>query len=109
MANCAQCGRKLPGFAFGKKLCSWCVQHEAAQRGEESEDAVQRVETPPWLRRDYTSRIVTQAIFGINVAVFLGMLFAGVSIIDNPSGQDLVRWGANYGPYTMSGDWWRLL
>jgi len=109
MANCVQCGRKLPGFSFGKKLCSWCVQHEAAQRGEEPDNAVQRVEAPPWLRRDSTSRIVTQAIFGINVAVFLGMLFAGVSIIDNPSGQDLVRWGANYGPYTLSGDWWRLL
>jgi len=53
--------------------------------------------------------IVTQAIFGINVAVFLGMLFAGVSIIDSPSGQDLVNWGANCGPYTLSGQWWRLL
>jgi rhomboid protease GluP len=53
--------------------------------------------------------IVTKAIFGINVAVFLGMLFAGVSMLDNPSGQDLVHWGANYGPYTLSGQWWRLL
>jgi len=53
--------------------------------------------------------IVTQAIFGINVAVFLGMLFAGVSILDNPAGRDLVNWGANFGPYTVSGEWWRLL
>jgi len=109
MANCVQCGRKLPGFSFGKKLCSWCVQHQAAQRGEEGENTVQRVEVAPWLRSDSTSRIVTQAIFGINVAVFLGMLFAGVKILDDPSGQDLVHWGANYGPYTTSGQWWRLL
>jgi len=109
MANCVQCGRKLPGFSFGKKLCSWCVQHEAAQRGEEGENAVQRVEAAPWLRSQSTSRIVTQAIFGMNVAVFLGMLFAGVKILDNPSGQDLVHWGANYGPFTLSGQWWRLL
>jgi len=86
MANCVQCGRKLPGLTFGKRLCSWCVQHEAAKRGEESEDAIQRVEAPPWLRRGSTSMIVTRAIFGINVAVFLGMLFAGVKIIDSPSG-----------------------
>jgi membrane associated rhomboid family serine protease/Tfp pilus assembly protein PilF len=109
MANCIKCGRNLPSFSFGKKVCSWCVQHEAAQRGEDSENAVQRVEAPPWLRRQSTSMVVTQAIFGINVAVFLGMLFAGVAIIDNPSGQDLVHWGANYGPFTLGGQWWRLL
>jgi len=53
--------------------------------------------------------VVTQVLFGINVAVFLGMLLAGVSILDNPSGQDLVHWGANYGPFTLSGQYWRLL
>jgi len=109
MANCIQCGRKLPALTFGRKICQWCVQHEAAQRGEEPDNAVQRVEAAPWLRRQSTSMVVTQALFGINVAVFLGMLFAGVSILDHPSGQDLVHWGANYGPYTVSGQWWRLL
>src|SRR6267378_2047405 len=109
MANCVKCGRNLPSFSFGMKICSWCVQHEAARRGLESENAVQRVETAPWLRRQSTSNVVTKAIFGINVAVFLGMLFAGVSILDSPAGQDLVHWGANFGPYTLSGQWWRLL
>ena len=53
--------------------------------------------------------VVTQAIFGVNVAVFIAMLLAGVSMLDNPAGQDLVHWGANYGPLTVSGQWWRLL
>jgi rhomboid protease GluP len=53
--------------------------------------------------------VVTQAIFGINVAVFVAMLLAGVSMLDNPAGRDLVRWGANFGPLTASGQWWRLL
>jgi membrane associated rhomboid family serine protease/Tfp pilus assembly protein PilF len=109
MANCVKCGRVLPGFSFGKKLCSWCVQHEAAQRGLQPEGAVQRVESPPWLRRQSTSMVVTQVFFGINVAVYLAMLFAGVSMLDNPAGQDLVRWGANFGPLTLSGQYWRLL
>jgi rhomboid protease GluP len=53
--------------------------------------------------------VVTQGIFGINVAVFIAMLLAGVSMLDNPSGADLVHWGANYGPLTVGGQWWRLL
>lgn len=53
---------------------------------------------------------VTQVIFGINVAVFVAMTLAvGVSMLNNPAGQDLVRWGANFGPLTASGQWWRLL
>jgi len=107
MARCVQCGRQLPALSFGRKLCQWCVQHEAAQRGEDS--PVQRVEVAPWMRPQSSSMAVTQAIFGINVAVFIAMTLAGVSMLDNPSGRDLVRWGANFGPLTVSGEWWRLL
>jgi len=107
MAKCVQCGRQLPALSFGKKLCQWCVQHEAAQRGEDS--PIQRVEPAPWMRSQSSSMAVTQAIFGINVAVFIAMMLAGVSMLDNPSGRDLVRWGANFGPLTVSGQWWRLL
>jgi rhomboid protease GluP len=107
MANCVQCGRQLPGLSFGKKLCQWCVQNEAAKRGEDI--PIQRVEPVPWMRQQSSSMAVTQAIFGINVAVFIAMTLAGVSMLDNPGGQDLVRWGANFGPLTISGQWWRLL
>jgi len=111
MANCIQCGRKLPALTFGRKICQWCVQHEAAQRGEEPENAVQRVEAAPWLRRQSTSMAVTQGIFGINVAVFVAMTMAvGVSVLGDPAWNGLAaRLGANYGPLTMSGQWWRLL
>jgi membrane associated rhomboid family serine protease/Tfp pilus assembly protein PilF len=106
MANCVQCGRQLPALSFGRK-CQWCKQHEAAQRGEDI--PFQRVEAAPWAGQQSSSMVVTQAIFGINVAVFIAMLLAGVSMLDNPAGQDLVHWGANYGPLTVSGQWWRLL
>ncbi len=52
--------------------------------------------------------VVTQAIFGINVAVFVAMTLAGVSPLE-PTAKQLVDWGANFGPYTIGGQWWRLL
>src|ERR1700681_4341054 len=99
MANCARCGRQLPALTFGKKICQWCLQHEAAQRGEDS--PVQRVEPAPWMRRQSISMAVTQAIVGLNVAVFVAMLL--------PGGQEIGALGANYGPATIGGEWWRLL
>jgi membrane associated rhomboid family serine protease/Flp pilus assembly protein TadD len=53
-------------------------------------------------------RNATNALIAVNIAVFLAMVAAGVSWIE-PSGKDLLRWGAEYGPYTLSGQYWRLL
>lgn len=107
MAQCEQCGRQLPPFTF-RKICQWCVQHQAAQRGNDT--GYQRVEAAPWLRPQSTSMAVTQVIFGANVAVFLAMVLAfGASTLSGPAGPELVRVGANFGPYTVSGQWWRLL
>ena len=108
MAQCVQCGRQMPGLTFGKKICQWCKQHEAQQRGEDVQ--YQRVETAPWARPQSSSMLVTQGIFGINVAVFLGMTLAiGGAMLSDPPGQALVHWGANFGPLTVGGQWWRLL
>jgi rhomboid protease GluP len=107
MANCIKCGRQLPGLSFGKKICPWCVQHEAYQRGEIPDDAPQTVMPTPWVRRSESAIGLTQIIFGINAAVFLGMVLSS-STMDFP-GPVLVQWGANFGPLTLSGEWWRLL
>jgi rhomboid protease GluP len=105
MANCTQCGRKLPPFSF-KKICQWCVQHEAAQRGD-IDDVKQHVMPAPWVRSE-SSITLTQVLFGANVAVFLAMAAASGAVVDFP-GQTMAHFGANFGPYTLSGDWWRLL
>ncbi|MCG3166780.1 MAG: hypothetical protein POELPBGB_02562 [Bacteroidia bacterium] len=47
------------------------------------------------------------SIMAINVAVFLAMVFDGVSFFE-PTNEDLLRWGANFGPYTLKDEWWRL-
>ncbi len=107
MANCAQCGRKLPPLTFGRKICQWCVQHEKAQRGEIVEDVKQHVMPAPWVRSESTITL-THVLFGANVAVFLAMAAASGSVLEFP-GQIMAHFGANFGPYTLSGDWWRLL
>jgi rhomboid protease GluP len=113
MANCVRCGRQLPGFTFGKKICQWCVQHEKYQRGEIADDAPQPVMQTPWVRRGESTFTLTHILFGINIAVFVGMiiemLLAGGSPFQEFSGLELVQWGANVGPLTLSGEWWRLL
>ena len=108
MANCIRCGRQLPGLSFGKKICQWCVQHEAAQRGELADDAPQTVMPTPWVRRSESNIGLTQIIFGINAAVFLGMALSSSTVMDFP-GRELIAWGANAGALTLSGEWWRLL
>jgi membrane associated rhomboid family serine protease/Tfp pilus assembly protein PilF len=107
MANCVKCGRQLPAFSF-KKICQWCVQHEAAQRGEEGDDAKQIVLPAPWVRRSESTITLTQVIFGANVMVFIAMAIASRSPLDFP-GQIALHFGANFGPLTLSGDWWRLV
>jgi membrane associated rhomboid family serine protease/Flp pilus assembly protein TadD len=108
MANCIQCGRKLPGLTFGRKICQWCVQHEAAQRGEEGEDAKQIVMPAPWVRGGESTITLTQVLFGANVMVFIAMVLASGPSLDF-TGQVMAHFGANIGPLTLQGQWWRLL
>lgn len=51
--------------------------------------------------------IVTQTIIGLNVLIFVLMVVRGVSPV-GPSSEDLLRWGADFGPLTLNGQWWRL-
>lgn len=108
MAQCSICGRKLPGFSFGNRKCVWCQRHEAAQRGELSDDAPLPVMRAPWELSSSSGIGLTQALVFINVAAYLAIGAMGGSVM-SPSSQALVRWGANYGPLTWSGDWWRLI
>jgi rhomboid protease GluP len=96
----------MPAFSF-KKICPWCVQHEAAQRGELDENTKQPVITAPWVQRE-SSVTLTQIIFGANVMVFIAMVIASGPSLDF-TGQVELHFGANFGPYTLSGQWWRLV
>jgi len=50
---------------------------------------------------------VTPVLLGLNVAVFGLMLAGGVHPMA-PTIDRLIQWGANYGPKTTNGEWWRM-
>ena len=59
------------------------------------------------MRAEQPRAFVTQALIAINVLVFVLMLARGVSFV-SPSPEDLLRWGADFGPLTLGGQWWRM-
>jgi len=51
---------------------------------------------------------VTTALVGINVAVFAAMVLTGASPV-HPAIQQLLKWGANWGPLSLGPQPWRIL
>ncbi|KIH83734.1 rhomboid family intramembrane serine protease [Pseudomonas batumici] len=51
---------------------------------------------------------VTYGLIAVNVLVYLAMCVGGVGVM----AQNLpmtIKWGTNFGPETLSGEWWRLV
>ena len=51
---------------------------------------------------------VTIAIIAANALVFAAMVISGASIY-NPTPQQAIAFGADFGPLTFNGQWWRLV
>jgi rhomboid protease GluP len=51
---------------------------------------------------------VTFALIGLNLALFLLMSLTGPHLLQ-PTSEQILRWGGNYGPLTIGGQWWRLI
>ncbi|HET9696021.1 MAG TPA: rhomboid family intramembrane serine protease [Terriglobales bacterium] len=96
MPHCAQCERELPPDAVST-LCDNCRQRDFAIQAEAS--ATDESQQHFWL---------TNAILAINVIVFVLMVWKHVSFT-SPTSDQVVRWGANFGPLTLGGQSWRLL
>jgi len=52
--------------------------------------------------------VVTYGLIAINVAVYLAMVISGISPMQ-PTPAQVLAWGGNSGPFTMYGEWWRLI
>ncbi len=52
---------------------------------------------------------VTPTLIGLNVAILVGLWAEGGAIAETAPVERLIAWGGNFGPLTLSGEWWRLL
>jgi rhomboid protease GluP len=50
---------------------------------------------------------MTLLLIAVNVLVFLAMVLGSAGLWDTP-GDVQLAWGANFGPATQDGEWWRL-
>jgi membrane associated rhomboid family serine protease len=62
---------------------------------------------PTKTKIDWSASAVTFALIAVNVLVFLVMVLRGVSFL-SPTTSSVLAWGADYGPYTLGGQWWRM-
>jgi rhomboid protease GluP len=51
---------------------------------------------------------ITPIIINLNIAIFILMVISGVDFM-SPDTESLIKWGANFRPITLQGEWWRLL
>src|SRR5213076_827332 len=50
----------------------------------------------------------TTALLAINLTIFVGMVVTGAGFLDFDP-RATANWGGNVGPWTLNGDWWRLV
>lgn len=79
--------------------------------GRDIEETERREETRTGRRGrgfDLSAAPATYVLLGINCAVFLWMVYRGVSF-QSPTSDDLIRFGANKPSLVLHGEWFRLI
>jgi membrane associated rhomboid family serine protease len=109
MPICPSCGKTFSGFSFGSNVATECAdcrkaKAQAQAAGVAAGSTIAQSPPRPAIRN---LAPVTVAIMAANVLVYLAMGISGASWTD-PSIVDAVKWGADFGPLTLSSDWWRL-
>jgi rhomboid protease GluP len=108
MALCPQCGKKFSGFSFGSSPATECSDcRKAKARAAELAESKTIAPAVGTSSRDKFKPIVTLTLVFLNVLIYAAMGLSGVSWTA-PSIEHSIRWGADFGPLTLSGDWWRL-
>jgi membrane associated rhomboid family serine protease/Tfp pilus assembly protein PilF len=108
MASCPLCGKEFSAFSFGSSPateCSDCrkAKLQAAELAGPSANASVAATSAGSVFKPR----VTLALVFLNVLIYVAMGLSGVSWTE-PSIVHSIRWGADFGPFTLNGQWWRL-
>lgn len=107
MPACKTCGARMSSFSLGTEPASECRDCRKKREDAARVGLAPAAPSPSPAARTSHVPLVTFVIIGINVAVYLAMGLTGVSW-EEPSSLDAIRWGADFGPLTLGGQWWRL-
>lgn len=84
------------------------LMHNAGMTSDEAQDHHAENEFLCRLHAATPRVVVTPALVGFNVVVFIFMLAMGVAVFGGRA-EDYLRFGANFAPLTSGGEWWRLV
>jgi membrane associated rhomboid family serine protease len=111
MPVCPSCGKNFSGFSFGANPAAECSECRRARAQAPTANLGASGAAGPPIPRVAVRRLpwpaVTLGIIAANVLVYVAMGLSGASWSE-PSILDSVKWGADFGPLTLSSDWWRL-
>lgn len=107
MPLCPSCGKTFSGFSFGANPATECADCRKSKAEAAAARTAQIVAQLPASAHRIALPPVTLAIIAANALVYVAMGISGASWTD-PSILDAVKWGADFGPLTLSSDWWRL-
>lgn len=52
--------------------------------------------------------LITPILIDLNILMFIFMILSGVHFFE-PTSESLIKWGANFKPLTLGGEWWRII
>lgn len=104
MPTCRHCGAELRAFSFGSlpECCRDCRPTPVRKEQGVLDGIPERQDAPvPWIT-------ATSLLLAINIGIFVAMVATGISAIF-PESEELLKWGADYGPLTLGGEYWRAI
>jgi rhomboid protease GluP len=78
------------------------LQSDSANRTSPVTPDTPRVSLKQWFQ------CATIVLIALNVLAFVIMVMQGVSAF-SPTANSVLKWGADYGPLTLNGQWWRMV
>lgn len=108
MALCPQRGTKFSSFSFGSSPATECsdCRKAKARAAELAAPPASTSGANESIAKKFRPEVTLSLVF-LNVLIYVAMGLGGVSWTE-PSIEHAIRWGADFGPFTLNGQWWRL-